>query len=65
MLSNVGFEKFHKGQINRPNLNQEIKKETILHKMENNLNNRRSAMVSLKETMSSQIENRFALQKRP
>ena len=60
-----GFEKFHKGQINHPKLNQEIKKENILHKMENNLNNRRSAVASLKETLSSQIENRFALQKRP
>ena len=57
-----GFEKFHRRQINRTKLNQELKKEqTTLQKLENELKNRRSALKSLKESMSCQIEDKYDL----
>ena len=55
-----GFERFHSRQINRTKLNQELKKEqSILQKLENELRNRRSALRSMKESVSSQIENKL------
>ena len=58
-----GFERFHTRQINRTKLNQELKKEeTTLQKLENELKNRRSAVKSLKVSMSCQIEDKLLLE---
>ena len=61
-----GFEKFHTRQINRTKLNQELKREeTALQKLENELRTRRSAVRSLKETLTSQIENKLLRENGP
>ncbi len=61
-----GFEKFHTRQINRTKLNQELKREeTALQKLENELRTRRFAVRSLKETLTSQIENKLLRENGP